>query len=45
MGDLSIEIREQINKLKDLIEKDTSKEIIKAEQKKLNQMLEEYSKE
>lgn len=45
MGDLSIEIREQINKLKDLIEKDASKEIIKAEQKKLNQMLEEYSKE
>ena len=45
MGDLSIEIREQINKLKDLIEKDVSKEIIKVEQKKLNQMLEEYSKE
>lgn len=45
MSDLSIEIRKQINKLKDLIEKEASKEVIKSEQKKLNQMLEEYLKE
>ncbi len=38
----SKEIRTQINILKKRIEENEPKEIIKAEQKKLNQMLQEY---
>ena len=47
MGDFNMsiitnDIEKQVEKLKELIEKDALREDIKAEQLKLNQMLEKY---
>ena len=41
----SKDIREEIEKLKELIEKNAKKEEIKAKQLELNQMLEEFLKD